>query len=306
MPNMVKNGEVNLATSGWITGKGEVNIKASSMESAYFPWQYNIVFSDNQSIYKGLVNNSKQIYDESNTAVGAGDLLFNKEFGFYVENMNYTDASGKPIKLDMVVQDLNHNNAFDPDSDKVLVGYSVASGTKVYWAGTVFSLDFKGISSAKKPAAGDIYRLDFGRPFVAKDSIMFKVKPEVLLNSDKLKTDMSKIRVVPNPYVMTNTMETSVTNYLFNQPRRIMFTNIPANCTIKIFTLSGFLVKEINVDNAVANRTGKWDLNSENNGTAYWDLMTKENLDAAAGYYIYHVKSTLTGEEKLGKFAIIK
>ena len=62
----------------------------------------------------------------------------------------------------------------------------------------------------------------------------------------------------------------------------------------------------IDVDNAVSNRATDWDLNSEANGTAFWDLKTREGLDVAAGYYMYHVKSHLTGKEKMGKFAVIK
>ncbi|NOX89622.1 MAG: hypothetical protein GXO77_11395 [Calditrichaeota bacterium] len=85
-----------------------------------------------------------------------------------------------------------------------------------------------------------------------------------------------------------------------------MFTHIPAQCTIKIFTVSGVLVDVIEVNNSVNHRGTDWDLNSEANGTAFWDLKTKEGLDVAAGYYIYHIKSLLTGKEKMGKFAIIK
>ena len=85
-----------------------------------------------------------------------------------------------------------------------------------------------------------------------------------------------------------------------------MFTHIPAQCTIKIFTVSGVLVDVIEVDNAVNNRETDWDLNSEANGTAFWDLKSSEGLDVAAGYYIYHVKSHQTGKEKMGKFAVIK
>ena len=85
-----------------------------------------------------------------------------------------------------------------------------------------------------------------------------------------------------------------------------MFTHIPANCTIQIFTISGVLVKEIEVDNAVSNRETLWDLNTEANGTAHWDLRSKEGLEVASGYYIYRVKSNSTGDEKVGKLAIIK
>ena len=61
---------------------------------------------------------------------------------------------------------------------------------------------------------------------------------------------MENIKVVPNPYVMTNMMEEAVTNPFLNQRRRILFTHIPAECKITIFTVSGVLVDEIDVDNS--------------------------------------------------------
>ena len=43
-----------------------------------------------------------------------------------------------------------------------------------------------------------------------------------------------------------------------------MFTHLPSNCKIKIFTISGVLVDEIEVNN------------SNDDGMAYWDLLTNE------------------------------
>ena len=105
---------------------------------------------------------------------------------------------------------------------------------------------------------------------------------------------MDKIKVVPNPYVMTNMMETQVSNPFLNQRRRLMFTHIPANCNIKIFTVSGIFVDEIIVSN------------TPENGIIHWDMLTRENLEIAAGMYIYHIESEMTGDSKLGKFAVIK
>ena len=72
-----------------------------------------------------------------------------------------------------------------------------------------------------------------------------------------------------------------------------MFTHIPANCTIQIFTISGNLVDEIMVSNA------------PDNGIIHWDMLTREDLEIAAGMYLYHIESD-TGYSKLGKFAVIK
>ena len=93
---------------------------------------------------------------------------------------------------------------------------------------------------------------------------------------------------------MTNMMESAVSNPFLNQRRKIMFTHIPANCIIKIFTVSGVLVDEIIVNN------------EPSNGIIHWDMLTRENLEVAAGMYVYHIDALDIGEEKLGKFAIIK
>ncbi len=122
----------------------------------------------------------------------------------------------------------------------------------------------------------------------------FKVLPEGSLDQAAIESEMENIKVVPNPYIATNDLEPVVSNWFLNQRRRIMFTHVPAQCTITIFTVSGVFVDDIEV------------MNDQDSGIAYWDVETSEGLEVAAGMYLYHVKSTLTGAEKIGKFAIIK
>ena len=71
-----------------------------------------------------------------------------------------------------------------------------------------------------------------------------------------------------------------------SQERKIMFTHLPSMCTIKIFTVSGVLVDVINVNNGY------------DDGIAYWDLLSNEGLQVAAGMYIYHVQSKITEKNK--------
>jgi len=73
-----------------------------------------------------------------------------------------------------------------------------------------------------------------------------------------------------------------------------MFTNVPAECVVKIFTSSGVLVDVLDITNP------------SDEGIVYWDLLSMEGLEVAAGMYFYHVKSSVSGDEKMGKFAIIK
>ena len=139
-----------------------------------------------------------------------------------------------------------------------------------------------------------MFRVKFLRPFWKTDSFTFTVNSYDELNTDSLKNTMKDIRVVPNPYVATNVMEPSVSNEFLNQRRRLLFTNIPSEATIKIFTVSGILVDVISVNN------------SPQDGTIHWDMLTREGLEIAAGMYLYHVESIVTGDKKLGKFAVIK
>jgi hypothetical protein len=141
------------------------------------------------------------------------------------------------------------------------------------------------------PKPGDVYNVKFHGAL--KDSIFYTVNANSLAAS-KLKEDMKQIKVVPNPYIVTNTMEPFLSNRGLNQQRRLLFTHIPAQCAIKIFTSSGVFVRQIDVDNP------------QGDGTVLWDMLTKEGLEIAAGIYVYHVKSKATGDEKLGKFAVIK
>jgi hypothetical protein len=277
--------------SGWVVGSAPMNVLQSKRESYYFPWDYEIVFTGKQNAYTGRVTN-KIMRDEADVRVNRAFLLTNQQFSFYVRNTAFKDSTGQPELLDLVVQDMNKNLKYDPQADRVLVGPVTKANQ---WAGTVFVLDFSALrDSTQFPKANDVYRVVYRRPFWHTDSILFKVEPTSALDTKALQTTMSNIRVVPNPYVATSAMETAVSNTFLNQRRSLMFTNLPARCDIKIFTVSGVLVDEINVENTA------------DNGIAHWDLLSNEGLEVAAGMYIFYVKAKETGDEKMGKFAIIK
>jgi hypothetical protein len=299
--------EINSSKTGWVNGDSPVVIKVNESESVFFPWQYQIVFTSNSDEYTTLTTSTKKITNSENETLGPTEILFDQSFDFYVINKSLPDSSGEFERLDMVVYDKNLSGAFEKEKDEVVVGYTVQSGSRYYWAGTVFTIDFsEAANNNDLPVVDNVYQVDFLRPFTSDDYIEFTVLPPDELDEDKLKDGLDAVKVVPNPYVVTNSLEAAVTNYQLNQIRQLMFTNIPAQCTIKIFTVSGVLVDEIVVNNAASNKSTDWDTNSAANGTTFWDLKTREGLDIAAGYYIYHIKSTLTGDEKAGKFAVIK
>lgn len=302
----VEFAEFDPEKSGWLKGNAPINVLVNKSESVFYPWQYNIVFTDNDTAYTSLTNQKQFIRSAADQPIVSSSVLLNQKFSFYVINKAFPLEDDTFEKLDLIVHDVNRNGLFEPDSDWVLAGFSKTSGSRTYWGGTIFGFNFHNAWPDNMPKAGDTYQVDFKRPFLDSDSLLFSVNPEQAVDKNKLNEEMDNIMVVPNPYVMTNVMETAVANYQLSQRRQIMFTNLPAQCTIKIFTVSGVFVDELDVYNSIDSRQTEWDLNSAANGTAKWDLKTRTGLDVAPGYYIYHVKSTATGKEKVGKFAILK
>lgn len=142
------------------------------------------------------------------------------------------------------------------------------------------------------PVAGDTVFLSIRKPFLATDIFEF-TSQAAAIDHDLAKNSLKNIKVVPNPYIAAVAWEPLNRFSSGRGPRSIHFNNLPFECTIRIFTVSGELVKLIHHRSAI------------NNGTAEWDLLTKENLSASYGVYVYHVEAPGLGEH-IGKFAVIK
>jgi len=77
--------------------------------------------------------------------------------------------------------------------------------------------------------------------------------------------DMDSIRIVPNPYNLKDPLWTGYGLDDIDDPRRIMFFNLPKECTIKIFTENLDLVKTIeHTEFPVSTGYEKWDMLTEN------------------------------------------
>ncbi|MFU8813065.1 MAG: hypothetical protein ACNA78_08855 [Balneolaceae bacterium] len=143
--------------------------------------------------------------------------------------------------------------------------------------------------------AGASFVLQNNRQFNEDDVFEFFIDSSIHLptvDADVARAGLDNIRVVPNPYVVTNVTEPRPTG-ANPRLRQLHFTNLPAQCTIRIFTVSGRLVQTLHVDNDI------------DNGRFIWDMLTKDNLDISFGVYLYHVTAPGVGETT-GRFAVIK
>jgi len=143
-----------------------------------------------------------------------------------------------------------------------------------------------------EPQAGDTAFIIVEKPFLTEDIYEFTTLAPYI-DTQKAKNDMKKIKVVPNPYYATTAFEGQNTFTSGRGPREIQFRNLPQQCVIRIYTISGELVESIE------------HISSINYGTGKWDLLTKDNLTVAYGIYVYHIEAKGIGE-KIGKLAIIK
>jgi hypothetical protein len=290
--------------TGWITTNlSDINITISSRESKLIPWDCEIVFTSETS-YTSQVESPLNIYDEfDNRLWFPNRIILGQSFPFYVINKSILDENGNYTLMDLVVQDYQGSSwgldqEFNIQNDRILVG-QVDSLNK--WQGTSFIMDFFNIDSIDYPKTGSRYAISWERNFWDTDTFQFSLDSFENISPEKISSDLKKVRVVPNPYVGTNAMEEAVINPYLNQPRKVMFTNIPSKCEITIFTPSGVKVKTISVNN---------DYNSDD-GIVHWDLLNEEGLEIAAGMYLFHLKpnfsdNVLNRKEVIGKFAIIK
>ncbi len=113
---------------------------------------------------------------------------------------------------------------------------------------------------------------------------------------------LDNVKVVPNPYIGSESWNNPVPSDAFAWEHRLQFTNLPADAKIKIFTLDGDYVAEIEANKSVV--VGE-EVDISSPSVAEWDLMTRSNQEAGPGIYMYVIESPSLGE-KVGKFVIVR
>ena len=101
-------------------------------------------------------------------------------------------------------------------------------------------------------------------------------------SQDKLKEALDIINIVPNPYYAFSEYERS------RLDTRIKFTNLPEQCTVKIYTVNGKLVRTFKKDSPITSLD--------------WNLTNEVNIPVASGIYLIHVSVPDIGERVLKAF----
>lgn len=97
---------------------------------------------------------------------------------------------------------------------------------------------------------------------------------------------LSDIGIVPNPYYGFSGYETS------RLDNRVKFVNLPTQCTISIYNVSGTLIRQYRKDNELT--------------FLDWDLRNSKNVPIAGGTYICHIEVPGAGETVLKFFGVMR
>jgi len=108
------------------------------------------------------------------------------------------------------------------------------------------------------------------------------------LKNDKYTAEnaLDLIRVVPNPYYGGSGYEVSQID------NRIKITNLPQNCSIRIYNMSGTLIRTLRKTDAST--------------FVDWDLLNQQRIPIASGMYIIHVDAGYLGEKVVKWFGVLR
>ncbi|HEY4102187.1 MAG TPA: T9SS type A sorting domain-containing protein [Gemmatimonadales bacterium] len=96
---------------------------------------------------------------------------------------------------------------------------------------------------------------------------------------------LAKVHTVPDPYYVTSAFDQSV------DTKDIQFVNVPANAIIRIYTVSGVLVR------VLQNNTSSF------SAIVHWDVRNRTNQFVSSGVYFYNIEAG--GLNRTGRMTIV-
>ena len=270
---------------GWLSPGDVINLRVNDIvlgSYTYYSkstWQFRIALSDN----------ALRALDE--VAVGA-NALYDSLAAHSVRGMQR-----RPFGQDLEALELEPflhevNGWYDSLLDSLLGVPGLGEHVQGTASPGVALETLARIHGNEVPVGGDVFLLETSKPFDRDDVLRFKVDGN-RTEENLTESTLDEIYVVPDPYVAVNSLEARSVLLSGRGERRIDFRNLPQECTIRIYSMSGRQIKVIE-HSASSDRS-----------IAMWNLQSDDGLDVSYGVYIYHVDAPGIGE-RVGRFAIIK
>jgi hypothetical protein len=185
-------------------------------------------------------------------------------------------------RVALVIYDIGLDGAYDPWDLLMIVNRPYDADTDPFedaWP-YYFSWMFRFDYTVYNPSIGDVFTI-LG-PLMNSPSDVFTFSSDGIVSS-KAADQLSNVKVVPDPYYAHDAWE------VVKGQSKIQFQNLPDECTIRIYTLSGEPVTTLRHTNGT--------------GTEDWNVQSSEQRLVASGIYIYHVESRYG--DRLGRFAVV-
>jgi len=122
-----------------------------------------------------------------------------------------------------------------------------------------------------------------GLPLYEFDMTGFEVE---LGSATAMDSALTLINVVPNPYFAYSEYETGTLD------KRIKITNLPKECTISIYNVSGTLMRRF--------------VKGDEKTSLDWELTNQADVPIATGVYLIHVSVPNVGERTLKWYGVMK
>ena len=272
----------------------------------------NIMFGENS--WLGGDNGRDMIWNPTSTLISP---LLQPIFGgghyIYIVNTRYDE--GEKIQRDML-DNFNFTVELPPQrQNKRLRPLNDSLYQKIMWVS--MAMLAPGFQLDAPPPKGDLVpsdvkiRLRVNVPFApfevdgsneGRPQYQFSTEGMGAIHDDvtTASSGCEEIRAVPNPYYAYSAYETSQID------NRIKITNLPNNCTVSIYTLSGALIRRF--DRAIADNTspgGPTDVPNLDNSIS-WNLKNAKNIPIASGLYLIHVEAPGVCEKVIKWFGAIR
>ncbi len=258
----------------------------------------------------GSTSTSAEEYKDTWVYTGKDSLFksFDRAIKTYGNNLQIPQPPPPPSEFAVVSggDRVNLSWASNPESFSKFAGYRLYRA--IHQPDTTYELIFECGGNSGKPVVNEFNDTQLLRGFdyyyylsSFDDGSTNDIQPGTPLESSKFYTmtnspaylkrppgeSLKDIRVVPNPY----NIRLRELQFGSSGPDRIMFYDIPGECTIKIYTERGDLVETID--------------HKDGSGDAAWNSITTSRQTVVSGVYIATF-ITPKGEQAIRKFIIIR
>ncbi len=159
------------------------------------------------------------------------------------------------------------------------------NGFTYYYLVTTFDRGYNILSSTQGLRKVENCLPVLGEPYACRENLV-----PIKINVEN-QNDLARIFAVPNPYRTGGSVFTTQ-NYHNFPDRKIRFVNVPAECTLRIYTVSGDLIWEEDYINQTA-------------GNIEWEVKNQSGEEVASGIYVYKIEDS-NGDHVYGRLIVIR